>query len=211
MGTVKDGGGGSGTEGRARIVVRLDRIATRTGDDGTTAIAGGARLPKHHPRIAAIGALDEANATLGLLRTALPPDVPFASLLLALQHDLFDLGAALARPQGEGPLGPRHLARLEKEIETLRAGLSPLTSFVLPGASPAEAFAHLARTVTRRAERALAALAASAEPVPPLALPYLNRLSDLLFLLGRHLAGGAEVLWRPGGGSGAAEGEGGAG
>jgi cob(I)alamin adenosyltransferase len=185
--------------------VRLDRIVTRTGDEGTTAIAGGVRLAKNAPRIEAIGALDEANAALGLLRADLPADGAEAALVLALQHDLFDLGAALARPHGEGPLGPAHLHRLEAEIAALRESLAPLNSFVLPGANRTEALAHLARTQIRRAERALVALGHN-EPLPPVALPYLNRLSDLLFLLGRRLAGGAEVLWRPGGGSGGAEG-----
>lgn len=206
--TAKQGEDG-GRQGR--FAVRLDRIVTRTGDDGTTAIAGGVRLFKDAPRIEAIGALDEANAALGLLRADLAPETAESALILALQHDLFDLGAALARPKGGGPLGPAHIARLEEAIAAYRAHLAPLRSFVLPGANRAEALAHLARTQVRRAERALVALAREAAPagdsprndaIPAEALPYLNRLSDLLFLLARHLAAGAEVLWRPGGGSG---------
>jgi cob(I)alamin adenosyltransferase len=185
-------------------MVRLDRITTRGGDAGETSLADGTRVGKHGARIEAIGAVDEANAAIGLLR--LHAAGAADAVLDRAQHDLFDLGADLATPLREGEaegaalrITPAQVARLEAEIAAANAGLAPLTSFVLPGGTPAAAHAHLARTLARRAERAVAALAAI-EAVNPDALRWLNRLSDLLFVLGRVLneGGARDVLWRPG-------------
>jgi cob(I)alamin adenosyltransferase len=186
-------------------MVRLDRITTRGGDSGETSLADGRRVSKAHVRIEAIGAVDEANAALGLLRLHTEAEVDAA--LARAQNDLFDLGADLATPlaEDEAPgkalrIVPGQLARLESEISGFNAGLPPLKSFVLPGGTAAAAHAHLARTAARRAERSVAQLAA-VEPLNPDALRYLNRLSDLLFILGRVLneAGARDVLWVPGG------------
>lgn len=184
--------------------MRLDRIYTRGGDAGRTSLGDGARVPKHHVRIAALGELDEANAALGA--AAVHVEDAFArDLLAAAQNDLFDLGADLCRP--ERPEEPRARLRiLETQVEALEAAidactaeLAPLTSFILPGGSAAAAQLHLARTVVRRTERAVAALA-EAEAINPVALRYINRLSDLLFVLARRAndGGRADVLWRPG-------------
>ncbi|WP_337877248.1 cob(I)yrinic acid a,c-diamide adenosyltransferase [Elioraea sp.] len=193
-------------------MVRLDRITTRGGDRGETSLGDGTRLRKDARRIEAIGRVDETNAAIGLMRLVTGAGEAGSDLARAdgmldrIQHDLFDLGADLCTPFAEGEdqtrtlrIVPAQLARLEAEIAAMNAELPPLRSFVLPGGSPASAWAHHARTVARAAERAVVALAA-AEPVNPDALRYLNRLSDHLFVLGRWLnrRGGAEVLWRPG-------------
>jgi len=183
-------------------MVRLDRIYTRGGDKGATSLGDGDRVPKHATRIEAIGAVDEANAAIGLAR--LHARGADDEALARIQHDLFDVGADLAVPadlSGKGRLrvAQAQIDRLEAEIDAMNGALAPLASFVLPGGSAASAHLHLARTVVRRAERSLAALAA-AETVNPLALAYLNRLSDHLFVLARRLNdnGARDVLWQPG-------------
>lgn len=186
-------------------MVYLSRIYTKTGDDGTTALGSGARVPKDHPRVEAYGEVDELNAVLGLLLAHQPP-VDETPLLRLIQNDLFDVGADLCTPQAadEAP-GTRlrvtatQVRRLEEAIDRLNAPLKPLTSFVLPGGAPASAWCHLARTVCRRAERRVVQLVKS-EFVNPNVLVYLNRLSDLLFVLGRHWngQGSDDVLWQPG-------------
>lgn len=188
-------------------MVRLDRITTRSGDAGTTGLADGTRVPKHSPLIGAIGAVDEANSLLGLVRQQpLPADV--AEALPAVQNDLFDLGSDLAVPPG-GPheehikrISDAQVARLEALVEASTARLAPLTSFVLPGGSPGAAWLHLARTVVRRAERDLAA-AIAADPARAWnrnLVRYLNRLSDCCFAWARRANddGRADVAWRPG-------------
>jgi cob(I)alamin adenosyltransferase len=175
---------------------RLSKITTRTGDAGETGLADGSRVAKDSARIAALGEVDELNSVLGVL---LAEDVPAAvrEALVDVQHDLFDLGGEMAIP-GHSIIGPAHVARLEQLTERFNAGLAPLKEFILPAGARAAALAHLARTVCRRAERAVVALART-EDVTDGARVYLNRLSDLLFVLGRvlnHAAGGADVLWR---------------
>jgi cob(I)alamin adenosyltransferase len=184
-------------------MVKLNRIVTRTGDDGRTSLGDGAIAHKAEPRVQAIGDIDEANACLGLTRLDAPRDL--SDMLLHLQNDLFDLGADIAAVERDGLKAERlriaeaQVEWLEARIEAVNAGLPPLDSFVLPGGDPLSARLHLARTVTRRAERSLSALAFGA-PVNPTALRYLNRLSDLLFVLARAQAraSGIETLWRPG-------------
>jgi len=175
---------------------RLSKIVTRTGDAGTTGLGDGARVAKDAPRIHAIGTVDELNSTLGvLLAEALPDSI--AAHLIEIQHDLFDLGGELSIP-GHVAVTDDHVTRLEDAVERYNAGLGPLKEFVLPGGSRAAALAHVARTVCRRAERAVIALA-QAEDVGMPARKYLNRLSDLLFVLARVLnraAGRSDVLWR---------------
>lgn len=175
---------------------RLSRIATRTGDDGSTGLGDGSRTTKDSQRIASLGDVDELNSLLGvLLAEALPTEV--ASLLRAIQNDLFDLGGELSIP-GHELVGDAHLDRLDQALEHFNSSLPPLREFILPGGSRAAALAHLARTVARRAERSVVALARS-EKLGKTAIQYLNRLSDLLFVLGRHLnrsAGGSDVLWK---------------
>ncbi|WP_149538004.1 cob(I)yrinic acid a,c-diamide adenosyltransferase [Siccirubricoccus phaeus] len=182
-------------------MVKLDVITTRGGDDGETSLGDGTRVRKDALRIAAIGAVDEANAALGLLRVQMA-GLPEDAMLARLQNDLFDLGADLCRP-GEGGLRitTAHCARLEQELAAMNAELPPLRSFVLPGGTPAAAAAHLARTLARRAEREVVALAA-AESVTPEAVRYLNRLSDHLFVMSRWLngKGAGDVVWVPGAG-----------
>ena len=185
-------------------MVKLDVITTRGGDGGETSLGDGARVRKDAPRIEAIGAVDEANAAVGMLR--LHTDGPEDALLARVQNGLFDLGADLCVP-GEGGdarlrIGAGHVSALEEATAGLNAGLPPLASFVLPGGTPAAAAAHLARTVARRAERAVVRLMAE-EAVNPEALRYLNRLSDLFFVLGRRLNGNGagDVLWTPGSGA----------
>ena len=189
-------------------MVRLAKIYTRGGDKGETSLATGARVAKACPRIDAIGEVDEANAAVGLARAALDPTGDAAAALGRIQNDLFDLGADLAAPAAEGETGkeagrlrirPAQIERLEAEIDAASAKLRPLESFVLPGGGEAAARLHLARTVARRAERAVWRLAA-AEAVSPLAASYLNRLSDLLFQLARcaNADGANDVLWQPG-------------
>jgi cob(I)alamin adenosyltransferase len=184
-------------------MVRLTRIYTRGGDAGETSLGDGSRAPKQSLRIAAFGTVDEANAVIGIARLHAEGEVDQA--LARIQNDLFDLGADLCNPEAgrrsEGALriAAAQVARLEQEIDGWNAPLKPLGSFVLPGGTPLAAQLHLARTVVRRAERLTAALAAS-EQVNPEALKYLNRLSDHLFVLSRHVnaAGGGDVLWKPG-------------
>jgi cob(I)alamin adenosyltransferase len=187
-------------------MVFLSRIYTRSGDAGETGLGDGGRVRKDHPRVAAYGAVDELNAVLGLL-LAQAPAVPEADLLRGVQNDLFDVGADLCVPQpaDEAPgqrlrVRPEQAARLESAIDRLNEPLAPLKSFVLPGGSPAAAWCHLARTVCRRAERDVVTLA-RAEPVNPQVIVYLNRLSDLLFVLARVCNGNGQtdVLWVPGG------------
>jgi cob(I)alamin adenosyltransferase len=177
---------------------RLTRIVTRTGDGGTTGLADGSRVSKDSLRIEAIGEVDELNSVLGvLLAEALPEEM--RSCITGVQHDLFDLGGELSRP-GHPIMTAAHVARLEASLERNNAALAPLADFVLPGGSRAAALAHVARAVCRRAERRLVALA-SHETVPAAGLQYLNRLSDLLFVLARVLnreAGRPDVLWEPG-------------
>jgi cob(I)alamin adenosyltransferase len=177
---------------------RLSKIVTRTGDDGTTGLASGDRIAKDQPRIAALGDVDELNSTIGLLLAeSLPADVRDA--LAGVQHDLFDLGGELSLP-GHTLVADTHLARIDALLERFNAGLPPLREFILPGGSRAAALAHVARTVCRRAERALVTLKHS-ETLQPLPAQYLNRLSDLLFVLARVLNradGGSDVLWQQG-------------
>jgi cob(I)alamin adenosyltransferase len=186
-------------------MVYLSRIYTKTGDKGETSLGDGSRVPKNHPRVAAYGSIDELNAVLGLLLASVPsPDE--ADLLRNIQNDLFDVGADLCWPQSAQELPqqrlrvqPEQVQRLEHAIDRLNAGLAPLNSFVLPGGRPAAAWCHLARTVCRRAEREVVALA-QAETINPHVVIYLNRLSDLLFVLARVFNdhGGEDLLWVPG-------------
>ena len=191
-------------------MVRLNKIYTRTGDDGTTGLGSGERRLKCDPRVEAYGTVDEANAAIGLARlhtAAADPEID--AMLGRIQNDLFDLGADLAVPDTGKPLGYEPLrvvaaqtARVESEIDALNARLQPLKSFVLPGGSPAAAALHLARTVARRAERLAVGLARNpAEKVNPEALRYINRVSDFLFVAGRVVNdnGNSDVLWVPGG------------
>jgi cob(I)alamin adenosyltransferase len=183
--------------------VRLTRIYTRGGDRGETGLADGKRRPKHDLRVAAYGTVDEANAVIGVVRLHCAREAD--GMLARIQNDLFDLGADLATPEGgsrrAGALRvtPAQVTRLEAEIDAMNERLAPLDSFVLPGGRPAAAYLHLARTVVRRAERLLTELA-TREAVSPEALQYVNRLSDHLFVLARHLNddGAADVLWKPG-------------
>jgi cob(I)alamin adenosyltransferase len=175
---------------------RLSKIITRTGDSGTTGLGDGSRVPKDSPRIEAIGTVDELNTTIGLLRASPALADALSSCLLRIQHDLFDLGGELAVP-GYSAVTDAHVAALEAEVEKFNAMLPPLKEFVLPGGSEAAARCHLARAIARRAERRCWTLAKS-EAVSSVALIYLNRLSDLLFVMARMLArqdGGAEILW----------------
>ncbi|HTK72967.1 MAG TPA: cob(I)yrinic acid a,c-diamide adenosyltransferase [Croceibacterium sp.] len=183
-------------------MVRLNQIYTRTGDDGTTGLVDGSRVPKHAARMAAIGAVDEANSALGLALVVL--DGEAAADLRRLQNDLFDLGADLATPGEDlAPSGmalrivPAQAEWLEARIDALNESLEPLRSFILPGGSEAAARVHVARAAARRAERAMTALAAE-EPVNPAALVFVNRLSDYLFVLARTLNPQGDVLWQPG-------------
>jgi cob(I)alamin adenosyltransferase len=190
-------------------MVFLSRIYTKSGDAGETGLGDGSRVPKDAPRVAAYGEVDELNAALGLV-VANCPDCPEAALLRGVQNDLFDVGADLCVPvsPAEDPgkglrVVPAQYERLEQAIDRLNEGLEPLRSFILPGGTPAAAWLHLARTVCRRAERAVVALT-HAEKVNPHALIYLNRLSDFLFVLARvaNDGGKADVLWVPGAGRG---------
>jgi cob(I)alamin adenosyltransferase len=177
---------------------RLTRIYTRTGDDGTTGLADGSRVSKDAPRMDAIGDVDELNSTIGMLLAANLPDSTRATMI-AVQHDLFDLGGELSVP-GHDMISEAHVSRLERELDALNATLPALKDFVLPGGSQAAAAAHLARAVCRRAERTLVMLSKT-EAVAPLLLRYLNRLSDLLFVAARTLnrdAGSGDVLWEQG-------------
>ena len=185
-------------------VVKLTKIYTRGGDSGQTSLGDGTRLAKHSVRVAAYGTTDEANATVGLAR--LHTTGAADDMLARIQDDLFDLGADLCTPgddfsESEGALRitQAQIDRLENEIDDLNGDLAPLMSFILPGGSAASAYLHLARTVSRRAERLMVELSDS-EPVNPLAIKFINRLSDHLFVIARHLndKGESDVLWRPG-------------
>jgi cob(I)alamin adenosyltransferase len=184
-------------------MVRLTRIYTRGGDAGETSLGDGARVAKHDLRVEAFGTVDEANAAIGLARLSAPAEAD--AMLARIQNDLFDLGADLCTPEdgrraaGALRIQASQVERLEREIDGLNAELKPLDSFVLPGGTPCAAHLHLARTIARRAERLVAALAAR-ETVNGEALKYLNRLSDHLFVLGRHVndKGAGDVLWTPG-------------
>jgi cob(I)alamin adenosyltransferase len=158
------------------------RIYTRTGDLGETGLAGGGRARKSDPRIAALGEVDEANAALGVARTHTGADEALDPLLERLQHRLFDLGADLASPGAQGRIVQAHVDALETAIDRLEQDIAPLRAFILPGGTAAAAALHLARTVVRRAERALVAL----EAADPMAVRFLNRASDLLFVAARH-------------------------
>lgn len=188
-------------------MVKLNKIYTRTGDDGTTGLVDGSRCAKHSARIAAMGLVDEANSAIGLAVCAIE-DEAHRAMLNRVQNDLFDLGADLATPAGEGDFAPSEMVLrmvetqsqwLEAQIDALNSELEPLTSFVLPGGSEAAARVHVARAATRAAERMMTALA-SETPVNPEALVYINRLSDLLFVLARTLndGGKSDVNWVPG-------------
>lgn len=195
-------------------MVVLNRIYTRTGDDGRTGLATGERVPKFAPRVEAYGAVDEANSALGTALLHCPAESEVFAILRRLQNDLFDLGADLATPEPRAdpadtpaftPLRilPSQVERLESEIDRLNARLSPLTSFILPGGSAASAHLHVARAILRRAERRIAELAADpAERVNPAALHFANRGSDLLFVAARVMnsSGAGDVLWVPGAG-----------
>ena len=184
-------------------MVKLTKIYTRGGDGGETSLGDGARVAKHDARVAAYGTVDESNAVIGLAR--LHTDGAADDMLARIQNDLFDLGADLCRPEGGDPehtplrITEAQVTRLESEIDAMNAELKPLDSFVLPGGGAAGSWLHLARTVARRAEREMTALAA-AEPVNAHAARYINRLSDHLFVLARYLndKGAADVLWVPG-------------
>lgn len=189
-------------------MVKLNKIYTKTGDDGTTGLAAGPRRLKSDLRVEAYGCIDEANSALGVARlhTAGVPDVD--AMLMCIQNDLFDLGADLATPDLGEDLGYEPLRivdaqvnRIEQEIDQLNAELDPLKSFILPGGSPAAAYLHVARTVSRRAERIMVDLVRRpGEGVSAPALKYVNRLSDFLFVAARYLndKGKADVLWVPG-------------
>jgi cob(I)alamin adenosyltransferase len=193
-------------------MVTLNKIYTKTGDDGSTGLATGARVPKDHIRVEAYGTVDEANAVIGHVRLALKGSLDAATLdpmLARIQNELFDLGADLATPESDQPLGweplritPAQVARLEADIDRLNADLEPLKSFVLPAGSPGSTHLHIARTVVRRAERVVTTLKQMPdERVSDEAYLYLNRLSDLLFVAARWAndRGRADVLWVPGG------------
>lgn len=187
------------------MAVRIDRVVTRGGDKGMTSLGNGDRVRKDALRVDTFGTVDEANAAVGLLRLHTHDRPEEDAMLARIQNDLFDLGADLcAPPSPEGGMRLRMalpaIERLEAEVLAMNEKLPPLTSFVLPGGTPAAAYAHLARTIVRRAERQAVALAAS-EEVNPLALQFLNRLSDHLFVLSRvfNAGSGQEVQWVPGG------------
>ena len=194
-------------------MVVLNRIYTRTGDDGTTALGTGERRKKYDLRVAAYGTIDEANAAIGVARLHTAGDAALDAALARIQNDLFDVGADLTMPgkgkgsKGKGPGGARlavtaaQVVWLEAEIDRLNAELAPLRSFVLPGGSAAAAYLHLARTICRRAERLIAELGDKPdESVTPEVLKYVNRLSDYLFVASRYAndKGARDVLWAPG-------------
>lgn len=188
-------------------MVVLNKIYTKTGDDGTTALGSGERRPKYDLRIEAYGTVDETNSVVGLVRLALEGvDAEVDAILGRIQNDLFDLGADLATPETDKDLGYEPLritdaqvTALENAIDLLNADLKPLRSFVLPGGTPAATYLHLARTVSRRAERLMVHLAAE-ERINPAATRYMNRLSDFFFVASRYLndKGAGDVLWVPG-------------
>ena len=189
-------------------MVVLNKIYTRTGDDGSTALGSGERRKKYDLRVAAYGTIDEANAAIGVARLHTSPDVELDAALARIQNDLFDVGADLCTPgKGKGPAGARltvtdkQVEWLEAEIDRFNAALQPLRSFVLPGGSAASAHLHLARTICRRAERLIAELKDKPdESVSSEVLKYVNRLSDFLFVASRYAnnRGAGDVLWKPG-------------
>lgn len=197
-------------------MVKLNKIYTRTGDKGTTGLTGGNRVAKHHIRIAAYGTVDETNATLGLVALTLEgksptvTDLNLKDMIIRIQNDLFDLGADLSTPEipdapaPEYPalrIHPTQVSRLEQEIDAMNGELQPLRSFVLPGGNIAAAHLHVARTISRRAERLMTELAGlKDEIVSEAALQYINRLSDHLFVMSRYVndKGQKDVLWTPG-------------
>lgn len=187
--------------------VVLSAIYTRTGDDGTTALGDMSRTRKTDPRLGAYADVEEANAAIGLVLSLGSPSPEVAEVLRRIQNELFDLGADLCRPGGAEPdqwgpplrIEPSYVAWLESQCDRFNALLRPLRSFVLPGGSPTTALLHQARTVVRRAERSTWAAMEAHGDINPLTATYLNRLSDLLFILCRVTADGQEVLWRPGG------------
>jgi cob(I)alamin adenosyltransferase len=189
-------------------MVVLNKIYTRTGDDGTTALGTGERRKKYDLRVAAYGTLDELNAVIGIARLHTRDEHAIHGALFRIQNDLFDLGADLTTPgKGKGPGGARltvtaaQVAWLEKEIDRLNADMQPLKSFILPGGFEAAAYLHLARTVCRRAERIIVELKDQAgESVTPEIIQYVNRLSDYLFVAARYAndKGAADILWTPG-------------
>jgi cob(I)alamin adenosyltransferase len=189
-------------------MVKLNKIYTRTGDDGSTGLGSGERRKKYDLRVAAYGTLDEANAAIGIARLHTAGDVTLDAALSRIQNDLFDVGADLCTPgKGRGPDGARltvtqaQVDWLESEIDRLNDALAPLKSFVLPGGTPAAAYLHLARTICRRAERLIAELKDKPdESVGAEVLQYVNRLSDFLFVAGRYAngKGARDVLWQPG-------------
>ena len=190
-------------------MVKLNKIYTRTGDGGTTGLVDGSRIAKSAPLMAAIGDVDEANSAVGLAAAVLDPVSDEAAMLSRIQNELFDLGADLATPAdiqcGFGPhemalrIVPSQIGRIEGEIDRMNDDLDALKSFILPGGTEAAARLHLARAITRRAERAAVAAGVTRD-LNPLALHYLNRLSDHLFVLTRHInaAAGGDILWKPG-------------
>ncbi len=188
-------------------MVKLNRIYTRTGDDGSTGLVDGSRIPKASARIEAIGKVDEANSAIGLA-VASYPEGTYSAALHRIQNDLFDLGADLATPAPDGDFAPSEMVLrivpaqfewLERAIDSLNERLEPLTSFVLPGGTEAAARTHVARASVRAAERAVVELATT-EPVNPAAIAYINRLSDYLFVLARvcNANGASDVKWVPG-------------
>ncbi len=189
------------------IVVRLDRIYTRGGDLGETSLGDGHRVAKHNPRVGAYGTVDELNAALGVARLH-AADGSIGVWVERIQNDLFDVGADLCVPpppedderhRSRLRVSPEQVAWLEERIDEVNGALPPLTSFVVPGGTPLSAHLHVARTICRRAERDVVALSAQ-EPVTPEVIAYLNRLSDLLFVLARAANEGGEALWSPGAG-----------
>jgi cob(I)alamin adenosyltransferase len=191
-------------------MVVLNRIYTKTGDDGTTALGSGERRPKYDLRIEAYGTVDETNAAIGVVRLHTKDTPELDAMLGRIQNDLFDLGADLAVPEREGKETKKterlrvvasQVERLERDIDALNDKLAPLTSFVLPGGTPAAAYLHVARTICRRAERVMVELAAQpGEPVGAAGIQYMNRLSDFLFVASRaaNHNGAGDVLWVPG-------------
>ncbi len=195
-------------------MVKLNKIYTKTGDKGTTGLASGDRVAKHNIRIASYGTVDETNAALGLAIIALEPSEEkyddLKAMILRIQNDLFDLGADLATPEIPGAPEPKYpplritaeqVTRLENEIDELNEELEPLRSFVLPGGTALAAYLHLARTVSRRAERLMVELSETENEIVSIeALQYINRLSDLLFVMSRYVndKGKTDILWTPG-------------